>query len=498
MSELKKGALLSYAGVAFNALSGLLYTPWMISCIGSSDYGLYTLAMSVVNLFLLDFGLGDAVSRFLSSYYAKDDEQRANAFLGVVLKLYAIIAAVVFSVLAFVYLNIDAIYANLGEDQIGVFKGLYLIVACYSVVSLPLVSLNGILTANEKFVALNGINLIQKILAVALIVVALLFGKGVFAIVLINAGTGLACSILKCCVISRRTKVSVSLRSGSRISYKEVLGFSFWSMVVQVCQRFIFTIMPSVLAIVSDTWQITVFGLASSLESYVYTVASALNGLFMPKVSRILNAKDTDYLHQLNLRIGRIQLATIGGMVGGFFAIGSRFVTCWVGSEYEALVICTLLITIPGIIDLPLLVENTAIVAAGYVKQRGLIYIIMAVMNIVLGFMFARWFGAVGACGAICLSYCVRTAGQCLLYRKYLNFDPLGFFRSAYPLWFVAAGIAIALTLTVSSLISIEGWPGLLLCAGVFLIAYGATSFYIYFDSSEVDLVKSLVNKGKK
>lgn len=51
MNEIKKGALVSYVAVAFNAIAGLLYTPWMISCIGSDDYGLYTLALSVINFF---------------------------------------------------------------------------------------------------------------------------------------------------------------------------------------------------------------------------------------------------------------------------------------------------------------------------------------------------------------------------------------------------------------------------------------------------------------
>ena len=497
MNDLKKGALLSYAGVAFNALSGLLYTPWMISCIGSDDYGLYTLAMSAVNLFLLDFGLGDAVSRFLSAYYAKGDERRANAFLGVVLKLYIAIATVVFALLALVYFNIDVIYANLGDDQLGIFKGLFFVVACYSVVSLPLISFNGILTANEKFVALNGINLVQKVAAVALIVVALLLNEGVFAIVLINAGTGLVCSLLKYLVVSRGTSARYSVRPDVQISYREVLGFSFWSMVVQICQRFIFTIMPSVLAIVSNAWEITLFGLASSLESYVYTVASALNGLFMPKVSRILNAQDVNELHRLNLRIGRIQLAIIGGIVGGFLAIGSRFVACWVGPEYGMLVICTLFIIIPSVFDLPLLVENTAIVAAGYVKQRGVIYITMAMMNIVLGFLLATRFGAAGACAAICLSYFVRTAGQCVLYKKYLGFRLSNFLKSAYPFWLVAAGIAIVVTAIVSNGIPIEGWLGLLLCAMVFLVVYVVALFSVYFNGSEIGLVKSLIGKGK-
>ncbi|MFR7670539.1 MAG: hypothetical protein ACLU0O_07515, partial [Collinsella sp.] len=132
-------------------------------------------------------------------------------------------------------------------------------------------------------------------------------------------------------------------------------------------------------------WEITVFGIASSLEIYLYTVASALNGLFMPKVSRILNSNDIKKLHELNLRIGRIQLVIIGGIVSGFVAIGYRFVTCWVGPEYGTLVLSTVLLIIPSIFDLPLLVENTALVAAGYVKQRGIIYIVMS-------YKYCTWF----------------------------------------------------------------------------------------------------------
>ena len=35
----------------------LLYTPWMIHSIGRENFGLYTLAMSVISLFVFDFGL---------------------------------------------------------------------------------------------------------------------------------------------------------------------------------------------------------------------------------------------------------------------------------------------------------------------------------------------------------------------------------------------------------------------------------------------------------
>lgn len=53
--QLKIGAAVSYIAVAFNIISGLLYTPWMVATIGKSQYGLYTLASSVITLFFGGF-----------------------------------------------------------------------------------------------------------------------------------------------------------------------------------------------------------------------------------------------------------------------------------------------------------------------------------------------------------------------------------------------------------------------------------------------------------
>ncbi len=78
MSQIRNGTLLSYAGLGINVLTGLLYTPWMIHSIGKDNFGLYTLAISIISLFVFDFGLGSAVSRFLSKYLAEGNQQKAN------------------------------------------------------------------------------------------------------------------------------------------------------------------------------------------------------------------------------------------------------------------------------------------------------------------------------------------------------------------------------------------------------------------------------------
>ena len=144
--QIKVGALLSYFTIAFNMIAGLIYTPWMIEHIGKSNYGLYTLATSLITMFTIDFGLSAAVSRFLSKYNAENNQKVANNFLGIIYKLYLIISMIIFIALVIVFFYINTIYAKLNSEELKTFKILYAIVGLYTIVSFPFTTLNGILS----------------------------------------------------------------------------------------------------------------------------------------------------------------------------------------------------------------------------------------------------------------------------------------------------------------------------------------------------------------
>ena len=82
------GALLSYFTMAFNIVAGLIYVPWMVAKIGQADYGLYTLANSLIAIFMLDFGLGSAVSRYIAKYRAEGRIEDIRNIMGIIYKLY--------------------------------------------------------------------------------------------------------------------------------------------------------------------------------------------------------------------------------------------------------------------------------------------------------------------------------------------------------------------------------------------------------------------------
>ena len=64
--NIKIGAILGYVGFAINILYGLFFTPWILEVVGDSSYGVYTVAMSVINLFFLVFGLSTTTNAYLA------------------------------------------------------------------------------------------------------------------------------------------------------------------------------------------------------------------------------------------------------------------------------------------------------------------------------------------------------------------------------------------------------------------------------------------------
>jgi O-antigen/teichoic acid export membrane protein len=195
--QIKAGAIVSYAVIVVQVVITLVFTPWLAKYLGTSNYGLYTLGSSLTGIFMLDLGLSAATSKFLSEYRAAGDKQKEADFLGLQTKLYLIIDALVFTVAVIAFFFLKNLYQGLNDSELSVFKIIYLIVCGYSLISLPLLSLNGIFTANESFVFLKISTLVQRLLSVGMMAAAILLKLDVEIIMLCYVGSSLLVSVAK-------------------------------------------------------------------------------------------------------------------------------------------------------------------------------------------------------------------------------------------------------------------------------------------------------------
>ena len=81
MKQRAKGIVLNYITMAFKLGVGLLYTPFMLSKIGDSEYGILSIANSfIVFLTILDCGFGQTLIRYQTKNLVQKnkDEQATN------------------------------------------------------------------------------------------------------------------------------------------------------------------------------------------------------------------------------------------------------------------------------------------------------------------------------------------------------------------------------------------------------------------------------------
>lgn len=434
--QIKAGAILSYCVISFNMIAGLIYTPWMISKIGQSNYGLYTLATSLITMFLFDFGMSSAVSRFVSKFIAEGRQDKVNTFLGIVYKLYLIIDSVVLLLLVIIYFLINTIYGQLTDSEIIIFKNLYVIVGVFSVISFPFVTLNGILTSYEKFTHLRLCELFNKVFIIVSVVIALLCGGSVYALVLLNVTSGIITTIIKLIIVRKETPIRIDFKTKDKSLIKEIFSFSIWTTVSSLAQRMIYNLTPSVIAAVSITGSVgvAIFGLGSTIEGYVYSFATAINGMFVTRISKLVyGEKDKNKLTQLMIKVGRIQCMVIGLLVVGFIAVGRSFIIdIWNKPSFSESYICTILMIIPSYFFLPMQIANTTLVVENKVKLQAEVFVLMGVINVVLSILLAKYFGAIGASISIFIAYMTRTVLMGVIFQTKLGFDMMLFLKETF------------------------------------------------------------------
>lgn len=493
----KKGAIVSYITIAVNIIASLLYTPWMLSKIGKDDYGLYSLATALINMFLIDFGFSSAVSRFVAKYKAEENQEKIDNFLGLLYKMYAVIVGIVLIILVVLFFFVDKIYVKLTPAELDKFKIIYLIAGSYTVLSFPFMStFNGILTSYEKYYQMKLCDLFHKILTVMLIVVALFSGLGLYALVTVNAVTGIIMLLLKWFLIKKGTKLKLNFHYFDKSMLKEIFSFSIWVTVSAICSRLIFNVTPSILAMTVSAAAIAMFTLASTIEGYAYTFASAVDGMFMPKIARFVKEDPScQNVEPLLNKVGRIQFFIITLIFLGFAVLGKEFIALWLGVGYEAVYYCALFLIAPAPFYLSQQIAKNTVVVKGYVKQQAFVNILKAGVNIALVAVFSYYWGVIGASVSICISYFVRNIGMNIIYQKKLRLNMWKFHFECYVKPLPGILLCAAAAIGLNWLLPNYSWITFGIKVLAICICYAICVWLLSFNKYEKGLVKDTLGK---
>ena len=315
-------------------------------------------------------------------------------------------------------------------------------------------------------------------------------------LVTVHVLVGLLIIVIKFMVIKATTPTKVNFKRADKTLYKEIFCFSIWVTVSSLAQRLIFNITPSILGIVASTAAIAVFGVVVTIEGYTYTITTAIHGMFMPKISRLIaKGNSGEDLSRLMLSVGKFQYALNGLIVAGFATIGSSFINLWMGEAYHFAFMGILLVITPGLFLNSLQIANTTLVVENKVKFQAIVAIITGIVNILFSFPLSKRYGVLGACISICIAYILRAIIMNIISYKVLKLDVPSLIMKCYLRMSIPIIISIFAGWGINMLLTKENWLFLILKAVLIGFVYLITTAFIGLEKKDRQQIKKLIIK---
>ena len=404
VSQLKTGALLSYVVLALHNLVALLYTPFMLRMMGKSEYGLYSIAASIVAyLTILDLGFGNAIVRYTAKFRAQGKQEEQYKMFGMFFLLYCAIGLVVLLAGGVLYLNVENVFdASMTANEVARTKVILLLMVLNLAITFPFSLFGSIITAYEQFVFQKIIVIVRIILNTATMIVLLNLGYRAIAMVVVTTLFNLMTLGLNFWYCRYRLKVKLIFARFRWGFLKEVSIYSFWIFLNVIMDRIYWSTGQFVLGAYAGTAVVAVFAVAVQLESMHMSFSTAISGVFLPKVTAMtVHESDGKAISDLFIKTGRIQYCIMILVLSGFILFGRQFLHVWAGEGYEDAYTIALLFFVPMTVPLIQNLGITILQARNQMKFRSLLYLGISLCSLAAQIPLSKYYGGIGCAIAV-------------------------------------------------------------------------------------------------
>lgn len=502
-TQRKMGVFLQYGQMAVHAVISIVYTPIMLRILGSTEYGIYNLASSIIGyLSLLSLGFGGSYLRFYSRLKKNDDSDGIKRLNGLYLTVFLIMGLIVFAAGFFISSNIKVFYNNsYSTKEIEIARTLSFILTINLAISFPASVFVSYITSQEKFVFQKVLNMGKSIISPITCIIFLYLGYGSIGMVLCTTFLSLIIDAINIYYCFSHCKMKVSFKNMEWSLLKSIAVFSFFIAINQIIDQINWQTDKIILGKMMTGTAVAVYAIGSILNNLFTQFSIAISGVFSPKVNMIVSKNEENADRQLTslfIRVGRIQWFVLFLILSGFVFFGKYFIFEWAGPGYEKSYYVAVLLMAPAIIPL---IQNVGIeiqTAKNKHQFRSLVYFAMALINVGISIIFCSLWGEIGtALGTTIALLVANGLIMNIYYYKKLNINTIEFWKSivsTFPSLFIPifAGILLMNFYSFNSLIDF-----VLIVIG-YTILYCLCIYYIGFNKEEKNMVRVFINKRFK
>lgn len=505
-SEIKSGIVLSYVYMAISMVAGLLYTPVMLDLIGQSEYGLYTLATSVIGyLSILNLGLESSLIKYTSKYIALGDKKSEQVLGGSFLKLFGLLGLVALGLGVFISFNLQPgqvfgfLTGKLTQDETETLKVLILLMTANLAINLPMGVYGAIITAHERFTFRRIVSIVREISMPIVVLIVLFFGYKSIALVAVHVIFSVAVLFSDFVYAKKVLGFKADFSKLDTTVVKEIFDYSVFIFIGMMVDRISDATNSLVIGAISGTTAIAIYGIAVQINHYYLNFSSSIGSFFFPRiVSMSVKEADDKQLSDLFIKVGRVQLFIIALICSGFIAYGRDFIALWTGEEYSAAYYIIVIMMLPTLISRSQSLGTQILLAKDKHKFRAIFFLCTAVLDIIFSIpLVMLWDGLGAAIGTFLAVLIGPVIVMNIYYSRVIGLDIKGYFKNTTPILLKVA-VLTAFGLVLNHVWRADNWLILGVQIIIYLMVYLVAMYFVGFNSYEKDLVNGILQKIKK
>ncbi len=405
ISQLKFGSIISYVQMFLSVIIGVFYTPIMIRHLGQNEYGLYgTVSSTVAMLSILKFGFNNSYIRYFSKYNAEDNKEKLYKLNGLFLMMFTFLGIIALICGLLLTANLGLVFdSGLSKSEYDIAKKLMFLLTINLFISFPMGVFANIITAYEKFVFLKLLEIIRSVISPLVTIPLLLLGFKSVALVTVSLILSIITDLCYLYYTIFVLKVRFIFRDFEKGLFKKLAIYSSFIAINLIVEQINWNIDKVLLARFKGTVSVALYSVGYSIYVYYQMFSTAMSGVFTPRIHKIVTVYNNDkqkmreILTALFVRIGRIQFLLLALIITGLIFFGKQFIIFWVGDGYKVSYYVMLILVISAT---PPLLQNTGIEIQRALNKhqfRSIMYIFMALLNLIASIFLCQIWGAVGA-----------------------------------------------------------------------------------------------------
>lgn len=497
MNQRKLGVAISYITLAFNIVVGMVYTPFMISKLGDGLYGIYSLANSLISFVaLLDLGFGQTLVRYISQARVTGNREEEHKLNGFFLRLYLFISLIALIIgIGVVYIYPVVAANTFSLDEAYLFRTVFSILLVNVVISFPMSVFSATLNAYEQFFSLKLTNFIMAVVKYVSMFLLLFFGYKLIAITVVSFICSLAVQCFYLIYSVKKIGIKFDFSKIQTDLTAEIVHFSFFIFLNLMIDFLYSNTDKLILGAVSGTIAVSVYSIGIYFTTYFSELSSAMSGVFMPRIMALYKDNNKKEISNLFNRVGRLQMALLFLVLGGYICLGKEFIRLWVGLSYRDSYTIGLLIMLPSIVPLTQNVGITIIRAMNIHKYRSYMYIAIAILNVLISIPLALRYGGIGSAIGTCIA---TVLGQIVFmnvfYAKKAYINIKEYWKNFFCFFLLSAGVTVLMNF-IKKYILVSTWGTFALMTALFSTVYAFLYWYVIANDYEKDIVKKIVRR---